>query len=446
MKASFLLTAVVGLGAIAVAMFYRHDNSKLKQELDDLKAARQASLSPSPEGPRTSRQNPKDPTRTDSPGSFEELITIQDPSDRIAALLQFAEGLSPDQIPETIEEIRRDAPHWDPEAKMLAHILLTRWAIDDPEGALASLKGIDLLKYGADPVSVLSGVSSENPDIAIAWLDDPSNSMVRLPFMGQVLAGSIAKEWVRLDSEAALAWARGLPESQKAGALTGVLGSLASSNPNKAAELAMKLGPGGSREHIIGEIADSWARQSPQEALAWAKGLEGKERDRAVKGSLGQWAGTDARGAAAFVDSMEPEEKASFLQSVSSPWSREDPAEAADWVMEVSSEPESREAAGRALGEVLWQWTTQDPEAAGTWLNNQEQGPQLDGAITGLAGAAFDEDPEASLSWATKISNEDLRNLSVNVGLGAWIQRDREAAAAWAEANEIPLPGNNPEE
>ncbi|MGC6467451.1 MAG: hypothetical protein ACON5N_17870, partial [Akkermansiaceae bacterium] len=68
------------------------------------------------------------------------------------------------------------------------------------------------------------------------------------------------------------------------------------------------------------------------------------------------------------------------------------------------------------------------------------------GAITGLAGAAFDEDPEASLSWATKISNEDLRNLSVNVGLGAWIQRDREAAAAWAEANDIPLPGNNPEE
>ncbi|MEN8871586.1 MAG: hypothetical protein ABF380_12150, partial [Akkermansiaceae bacterium] len=65
----------------------------------------------------------------------------------------------------------------------------------------------------------------------------------------------------------------------------------------------------------------------------------------------------------------------------------------------------------------------------------------LDGAITGLAGAAFEQDPEASLSWATQISNEGLRGISITVGLGAWMQRDAEAAKQWAGANNIPVPG-----
>ena len=98
------------------------------------------------------------------------------------------------------------------------------------------------------------------------------------------------------------------------------------------------------------------------------------------------------------------------------------------------------------MGGVLWQWTGQDPESAGNWLNEQEKGPELDGAITGLAGAAFDEDPEASLSWATQITDKGRRDLSIGVGLAAWMARDSEAATEWASANNIPLPGQKEEE
>jgi len=133
------------------------------------------------------------------------------------------------------------------------------------------------------------------------------------------------------------------------------------------------------------------------------------------------------------------------LDTVTKPWAQEAPAEAADWVVEQTSNPDSQEAGGRALGDVLYEWTLQDPQAAGTWLNEQDRTPALDGAITGLARASFEDDPEGSLAWATQISNDGLRDLSVNVGLGVWMQRDREAATNWARDNDIPLPGGNGE-
>ena len=445
MKRLPIFSLIGCLAAVAAALFFQNKNTRLQDEIADLK---KDSLQSSSANPRTTSRSTTGSTPRPSKAStasFEDLLSVEDPANRIAGLLKYAEGLQSSEIPLALEEIRKSSPHWDPEAKMIAHILLTRWAIDDPEGALASLEGIDLGKFGADPVSVLSGVASVDPDIAISWLDNPDNKMVKLPFMGQILAGSIAKEWVRRDPDAALTWANGLPESQKAGAFTGVLGNLASTDPQKAATLASNLAPGGSREHIIGEIAQSWARTSPKEALGWAATLEGKERQRALAISLGELAKTDRDSAAEFVEKLAQDERSTYLKSVSSEWASEEPAEAAEWVMDLASESESNEGVGAALGDVLWKWTREDPQAAGNWLNEQEKGPTLDGAITGLAGAAFEQDPEASLSWATQISNEGLRGISITVGLGAWMQRDSEAAKQWAEANNIPIPGQENE-
>ncbi|MEN8772293.1 MAG: hypothetical protein ABF379_04030 [Akkermansiaceae bacterium] len=441
MKHLPLLYIIGCLATVATALYLRIENTRLQDEVTDLK--KNSPQSSSTNHRTTSRSTTEASPRSsqDSASSFEDLLSIEDPASRIASLLEHAEGLRSSEIPQALEDIRQSSPHWDPEAKMIAHILLTRWAIDDPEGALASLEGIDLGKFGADPISVLSGVSSVNPDIAISWLDNPDNKMVKLPFMGQILAGSIAKEWVRQDSDAALKWAESLPDSQKAGAFSGVLGSLASTDPRKAASLASDLAPGGSREHIIGEIAQSWARTSPQEALDWATTLTGKERERALASGIEELAKADRQSAAQFVEALDSKEQANYLKSVSSSWANEEPAEAAEWVMDLASEFESNDAVGSALGDVLWKWTKQDPQAAGTWLNEQEKGPTLDGAITGLAGAAFEQDPEASLSWATQISNEGLRGISITVGLGAWMQRDAEAAKQWAGANNIPVPG-----
>ena len=444
MKIQALLSISL-LAALGLTLFYQQENSKLETEIRELREQSNTSThSTKGSQDKENRKSARNTTSRDR-GSVRDLLAVENPSDRITALLEFAESLNPGDIPDALKKIREASPHWDPEAKMIAHILLTRWAIDDPEGALASLKGIDLMKFGSDPMSVLSGVASVDPDIAAAWLKDPDNSMMRVPFMGQFLAGSVSKEWGRNDPDAALAWAESLPDSQKTGAITGILGSLASTDPSQAASLAMDLAPGESREYIVGEIARSWAEKNPTSALAWADNLEGTERQMALRNGIGELARNDLEGAVSYLDGLEAEERNALLDTVTKPWAQEDPAEAADWVVENTAEPDSQEAGGRALGDVLYEWTLQDPQAAGTWLNEQERTPALDGAITGLARASFEDDPEGSLTWATQISNDGLRDLSIGVGLGAWMQRDRAAATNWARENEIPLPGGNEE-
>ena len=444
MKVQILLSLGL-IAALGLTLFFQQESSRLQSEIDELREKDKTTTSSGKSTSGKSGRKSARSTSTRERATVRDLLAIENPSDRISALLEFAENLSPEDIPDALKKIREASPHWDPEAKMIAHILLTRWAIDDPEGALASLKGIDLMKFGTDPMSVLSGVASVKPDVAAAWLKDPENSMVRVPFMGQFLAGSVSKEWGRTDPDAALAWAESLPDSQKTGAITGILGSLASTDPSQAATLAMDLSPGGSREYIVGEIARSWAEKDPTSALSWADNLSGTERQMALRNGIGELARDDLEGAVSYLDGLEAEERNSLLDTVTKPWAQEDPAEAADWVVEQIADPDSQEAGGRALGDVLYEWTLQDPQAAGTWLNEQDRTPALDGAITGLARASFEDDPEGSLAWATQISNDGLRDLSINVGLGAWMQRDREAATNWARDNDIPLPGGNGE-
>ena len=122
-----------------------------------------------------------------------------------------------------------------------AHMLLTRWGKEDPDGAFASLKTVGLKEAGGTASSILGGLASIDPKRAIAWLEDPENQYANRPWMGHILAGTIGKEWVRQDPDAALAWANALPDSQRRGALGGILESLASSDPQQASLMVMEL-------------------------------------------------------------------------------------------------------------------------------------------------------------------------------------------------------------
>ena len=152
---------------------------------------------------------------------------------------------------------------------------------------------MDFKQKGADPHIILASLASLDPKRAAEWLAAPDNELVHFPWMGHILAGTVAKEWVRQDPDAALAWAATVPDNQRLGAYTGVLGTLATTDPERASTLATELEPGGARNHIIGEIAKTWVRNDPDAALAWAGSLEGDERGRAVGEALGAWAQTN---------------------------------------------------------------------------------------------------------------------------------------------------------
>lgn len=375
--------------------------------------------------------------------SLHGILTIGDPVERYEALLAFVKHLSSDQIGETLEELRAGGGTPDPEARFLAHLLLTRWGQEDPGAALASLAGLPPKQGVSDAGAIMAALAATDPARAVAWLNDPGNKIARQPWMGHRLAAVIAEHWARQDPDAALAWAAGLPGDQRLGAYSGIIENTLESDPARAAAVAMELDPA-DRPKLLGQIAEAWARQSPAEAVAWADSLGGKERVGALHEALSGWALAAPAEAAAFLDQLPARERPEHVFGVARNWSRQAPAAAALW---LGNQPES-EGKAEAMGHVMWHWTTADPEAAAGWLGQQPAGESYDMGVAGLAKAAAHayDDPETAVHWAATIENEQLRGRMTEHTMERWLQQNPEAARTWAKQNGLEVPGTERDE
>lgn len=356
------------------------------------------------------------------------ILARRDPMQRMGALLAYVGRLSDAELPEALTQLRQSTPDWDPDARVAAQLMLTRWGKADPEGALAYAAGLGRDKAGRDATIILSAVAADDPQRAVKWLEDPDNKLVKQPWLGQFLAGSVTKEWVRQDPEAALEWAMNTPESQRSGAYSGVLGTIAATDPKRAATLASTLPEGDARNEIIGQIARAWSETSPVEAIQWASSLDDKERKRATNEALGKWAQSDPEEAADYVDQLADGDRIEgMLDRVASNWARQEPESAAMWLMDMDESADKADA----MGDVMWNWTVADPEAASTWLLEQPEGNSRDEGIGALAKATFDKDPESAVTWAAHMSDETKRQWAVGVGVNVWLDRDPAAAREW---------------
>lgn len=379
----------------------------------------------------------KTPVARQAPGTLAGILAMGDPLARIDALLAFVKNVPTDQIGKILGDLRAGADQWDPESRLLAHLLLTRWAQEDPDAAFASLEGRGGKEGSGDAISILSSLAATDPARAVAWLGDPGNRMANQPYLAHMLARTIGEQWALRDRDAALQWAAGLPDRQRAGAYSGIIGNLASTDPQRAATLAMELDPG-DRGKLMGEIAERWALQSPDQAVAWASALEESDRASALPDALGAWALTAPAAAAAFVDQLPETQRVDHVSQVARTWSDQAPADAAAW---LGTQPESGGKA-QAMGHVMWDWTNADPEAAAAWLGEQDGGPSYDSGVAGLSKAATHvyQDGESGVTWAATIENENLRGRMMTHSLGQWIRQDPEAARAWATQNGVDPP------
>lgn len=372
--------------------------------------------------------------RTPKATTLHELLSQRDPMSRMRGMLDFVEGMPARSIPGALKQLRERTPEWDNEGKMLAHMLLTRWAKEEPDAAFASLATLDLNKRGADAGSILGSLAAQDPARAVAWLSDPDNRLTLFPAMSQILAGTVANVWGRENPEAAMAWARTLPDSQRTGAFIAILGSMAGTNPSSAATMAMQLEAGGARTAVVGQIAEAWGKQDAQQTLAWARTLEGDDRRVAMNQAFASWSQKQPAEVANYLDTMSQQESVDdLLRTAVGTWATQAPAEAASWLSKQA------EGSGKnnAMGHVMWNWTNLDPKSAANWLDRQPPGPSRDSGIGGLSLAAFPKDPASAVTWANQMSDENRRNFSVGLGLREWTKRDPAAAETWAKQNGI---------
>ncbi|MEM7384365.1 MAG: hypothetical protein AAF514_05415 [Verrucomicrobiota bacterium] len=448
MTRSKFVSVIVVIAALAVIVAQYLHNNRLKREAGHLKASEATVLGTTVSGlvatgevASSGQASEEVAGSSASParlGTLKEILAQRDPLKRIRAMLEFVENLPAEQIGMALLELRNASPDWDPEARFLGHMLLTRWGKEDPETAFASIKMAGAKgEAGAIP-SILSSLASVDPQRAIDWLNDPENSITERKEMGHVLAGTIAKEWVRQDPEAAMKWAASLPDEQRGGALSGVIENLVRVDPQRAADMVMGLESGDERHDLVGDVATSWGKQNPTDAVEWARAVEEPEvRREAVEEVLDGWAQTAPADAATYLDGLPQDERTEVqISEVAREWARIEPAEAAAW---LGTQTEG-EGTQRSMGEVMWHWTTRDPEAASTWLAEQPPSDSRDIGAEALAKAAFENDPEGALIWASTISNEERRTNSTGRYLARWNEQDAAAAQAWANQNGVQIP------
>jgi hypothetical protein len=93
------------------------------------------------------------------------------------------------------------------------------------------------------------------------------------------------------------------------------------------------------------------------------------------------------------------------------------------------------------MRQVMWMWTSTEPQAASTWLAEQPAGPSRDHGIVSLASTTFNEDPQSAITWAAAISDEDMRTEHVNRGVERYLKDEPEVAALWIQSTDSLTPG-----
>lgn len=120
--------------------------------------------------------------------------------------------------------------------------------------------------------------------------------------------GVVAGAWSKTDPDAALSWARGLPEEgHRQQALVGIGNEVVFRDPQQAIELGREAGTGPVAEALLNQAAAVWAAKDPEAAAGWASEVTDSElRQKLIVGVATAWADLDPHAASMLViDSMK---------------------------------------------------------------------------------------------------------------------------------------------
>lgn len=367
--------------------------------------------------------------------AFKEIFNEPGQIERMEALMNLVKGMDAKGIEAAMAEVRGMPRGMD--MFMAANLLTARYAEIDPKAALGFVSEAGGMERMMGTGSILRSWAAKDPKAAGEYvtgtiLEEGSQDGWAL----QRTIGSVASEWAKSDPEAALAWAKSLPEDVSGNALESVIEHFTSQDPEKAAEVAMGL-EGDKKIEALQSIADQWSRTDPEAAVAWAEGLEGDARDRALEEALQGLAYKDPAAAVDYLANTitDAEERDSLLPDVASRWARKDAnsaAEAAEWLT-TQADGDGR---ARATGEVMGSWMDSDAAAASAWLDSQPAGASKDqGIVAMLRENELREEPGTAVAWADSITDETLRGEQVMAASRNWLKEDRQAATEYIESS-----------
>ena len=359
--------------------------------------------------------------------SLEEIRSEPGQSARMQKLLDFYANLDPTKFGEEAEKLG-DLPFG--ERMMAGYLLFSRWAEVDPQAALAFTDSMGRAGFMVKG-TVLQSWASTDPQGAARYFEQNPDDFRRMGGFGgrgSGAASQIASEWARQDPDAALAWAKGLDGRDASSAIGGIFRQVAGEDPAKAAQMALTLDDE-ERAGAYRSIAREWGKQDWSAAESWISGLPSGEQDAARAQAIRGLAGENPALAAQKVASLaEGDGRSEAIRSVAENWSQRDPAAAADWLVQQQGEEISR-----SMRDVMSNWVGQDREAALDFVNAQPEGDMRDSAASNYVFSNRGGDAQESLTLAESISDEGSRSRAVGVAAIRWAQEDTEAAVEYVQ-------------
>jgi hypothetical protein len=349
-------------------------------------------------------------------------VAAHDPDAAIASL----DALSPAARRTGLAAVFRTLLDLDYEAA-----LAKATSLSDPDDQKAALKliagGGDSYAY-EDPFGNDNNSNSEQLTALLGKLPPGSMRNGVLSQLGQQLATCSSAE-----AESILA---GYPVKEREKLQSGMLQSLAYSDPARALEIYQSLPPNKTESHSIYTIFSYLARQDPEALLKFSLASESpQEQSQGVSQAFGQLALNDPQAASRRLAALPPGPLYDgALASVTSAWAQADPDAARSWVDTLTGESKTR-----ALNALIPAMVGNAPEAAAGMIGNllastqQDADGELSSVASQLSQSWVREDPEAAGKWISGLPDGNVKSSAISSMVYSWVREDFDGAAKWID-------------
>lgn len=311
----------------------------------------------------------RDLTPKETADRVKAIFAMEDPLERMEAYLAFMKGIKGDEQIAAAMEAMTSENYNNRERGKEFSMLMTRWAKESPEAALAWTQTHDDWRAQWGAGSVLSLYARSNPDAAIAWAQahPPKNKDEGNWHLASVISG-LAKD----DLDRASLLAQNMDRSEARGrAMESVLDNFFKQRgPDGARDAVMALQEGPYKNGLVQRLAERLADKDPASAAKWALTLPDNEaRPRVMTEVIDEWAEKNPNDAGVWLNGLgggpgmdEPRER--FAWKVQ----EKDPEAAIAWANTITDERRRNETSFRLVRE----WMQREPDNARAWVSTSQ--------------------------------------------------------------------------
>jgi hypothetical protein len=389
------------------------------------------SLARSSRGSEMSESGSKRAAGSNRPRSSDDISQMPGQLQRMQALLNYYAGLSPEQLEEEAKKLE-GIPM--PERMMASYVLFAKWAETDPMSAMAYSDKMGFTGMFVRPTIMQSWASTDPAAASKYYSENPGQFAMMGMFggrgsgggpMGNGAASIIAGEWARQNPDEAMNWAKSLNGSEKGNALSSIISQVAMADPNKAMTLRAGL-EGDDLSRANRQIAEALGNRSWDEAQQFISGLPADEQDSARRRAFDGLASKDpAEAARQLATFTDEEQRMRATVTVAERMSRENPSEAFNLV--VSSGAASEDGAMRS---VMMNYARQDSAGALRAIQQIPAGETRDSAVGTYVFANNSSNHSENFALAETITDERSRARAIGVSAARWMTTDPEGAKA----------------